>query len=151
MNWGSVSLNQVKPANEHATTSKWVPLLPQYQTVNKYFQQPSQVATTITKYNVDHSVETKNDSKTGISYPMISNMILPAYYLSIIVVVLFVETKITSIAIIAQNWSEIRLRGSCYSMRCGHTRLTQKSWRGKTAIIISHMGLWITSIALILK
>ena len=79
--------------------------------------------------------------KQSYLIPMIRNMILPAYYLSLFVVILFDETKITSIKNIFQKERIIILRGSCYSMRCGHTSLTQITRIENAAILISHIEL----------
>ena len=64
--------------------------------------------------------------------PAIRNMILSEDSPSIFAVVIYVEAKITSVAVIYQNRSPIVLIGRCSSMRCGHTSLTQKNKRRKT-------------------
>ena len=57
---------------------------------------------------------------------MIRNIILPADYLSIFTVVIYVEKKLTSIVMVAQKVSAIILRGYYSLMRCGHTSITPK-------------------------
>ena len=61
--------------------------------------------------------------------PTIRDMILPKYSLSVFMVLLYVEAKITSIDIIDQNKSARIPRVSYSSRRCGHTSLTQKPRR----------------------
>ena len=73
--------------------------------------------------------------------PTIRNMILPEYYPSILVVVLYMEAKTTSVAMIDKKEPEIIIRVSCPSLRCGHISHIQKPRGEKSAIIIKHMGL----------
>ena len=75
MDRGSFSFTQGEPADEHTTTSQWALPPPQYQTANLYSQKLFQVETTVTKYKGDYSFKTKTDSKTGISYSTIRNII----------------------------------------------------------------------------
>ena len=58
--------------------------------------------------------------------PMIRIINILADYLSFFVVVLYVELNITSIEMIVQQENATRTRGSCSSMICGHTILTEK-------------------------
>ena len=57
---------------------------------------------------------------------MIRNIILPAYSLSVFVVVLYVEAKITPIATIDQKESAIRTIGGFSSIIYRNTSLTKK-------------------------
>ena len=68
-----------------------------------------QAETTITKYKFEYSVETKTDPKTDIYFSYDKEYSLPENSLSIFVVVIYVETKTTSIVMIDQNDSTIIL------------------------------------------
>ena len=75
-------------------------------------------------------METKIESKTGISYPYDKEyIILLENRPSVSVVVLYVERKINSITLTAQKESSIRLREICSSMKYGQKSLTRKTKR----------------------
>ena len=126
MTRGSVSFTQGEHSDKNTTTMQWAPSLPQDLTANIYFQKSSQVETAIPNVRETTASKLGLTLKQASFIPMIKNMILPADSLSIFTDVIYVETKIISIAMIYQKKSVIILRGRYSAKIFCHTRLTLK-------------------------